>query len=104
MKRTGWFPAPNDLSAYGYVELVSHENGAAHLGALTALLMVASRAMPRRGLLIREDGRPHTAESLSRVTRLPESLFATAIECFTKIGLLEVADADLHEISDLPPH
>jgi hypothetical protein len=104
MKRTGWFPAPNDLSADGYVELVSHEDGAAHLGAWTALLMVASRAKPRRGLLIREDGRPHTAESLSRVTRLPEPLLAAAIECLLKIGLLEVAEADLHEISDLPSH
>ena len=34
MKRTDWFPAPNDLSAYAYVELVSHEQGAAHFGAL----------------------------------------------------------------------
>ena len=68
--RTKWFPAPNDLSADGYVELVAHEDGPAHLGVWTALLMVASRAKPR-GTLVRDDGRPHTAESLALVTRLP---------------------------------
>jgi len=104
MKRTGWFPVPNDLSADGYVELVSHENGAAHLGAWTALLMVASKAKPRRGFLVREDGRPHTAELLSLVTRLPSSILEIAIKRLLEIGLLEVVDVDSHEISELPPH
>jgi len=104
MKRTGWFPAPNDLSGDGYVELVSHENGAAHLGARTALLMVASKAKPRRGLLVREDGRPHTAESLSLITRLPASILEIAIKRLLEIGLLEVVDVDSREISELPPH
>ena len=61
LARTNWFPAPNDLSANGYVELVSHVDGAAHLGVWIGLLMVASRAKPR-GLLTREDGRPHALE------------------------------------------
>ena len=42
MKRTGWFPVPNDLSANSYVELVSHDDGPAHFGTWVALLMVAS--------------------------------------------------------------
>ena len=104
MKRTGWFPVPNDLSADGYVELVAHEDGAAHLGAWTALLMVASKAKPRRGLLVREDGRPHTAESLSLVTRLPVPILETAIKHLLEIGLLEIVDVDSNEISELSPH
>jgi len=52
--------------------------------------MVASRAKPR-GCLVREDGQPHTSESLGRVTRLPEQLIAAAIERLLEIGLLEAS-------------
>src|ERR1700693_1290175 len=75
---TTWFPIPNDLSAYGYVELVSHAEGPAHFGVWNALLMVASKAKPR-GLLIREDGQPHTSESLARVTRLPQAVIDACV-------------------------
>jgi hypothetical protein len=88
--RTNWFPAPNDLSANGYVELVSHADGAAHLGVWIGLLMVASRAQPR-GLLVREDGRPYTPESLARVTRLPEQVIRAAVERLLEIRLLEIS-------------
>src|SRR5690242_12654796 len=84
--RTRWFPVPNDLSADWYVDLVTHDEGAAHFGAWHAILMVASRANPR-GTLSRED-RPHDAESLARVTRLPIQLIESAIERLLEIGLL----------------
>ena len=103
MKRTDWFPAPNDLSADSYVELVSHENGAAHLGAWIALLMVASRAKPR-GWLVCADGRPHTPESLARLTRLPEAFVRTAIERLLAIGLLETGEDKPRKNSRLGPH
>jgi hypothetical protein len=104
MKRTDWFPALNDLSADSYVELVGHPEGAAHLGAWHAVLMAASRAKPRRGLLLREDGRPHTPESLARVTRLPEAIVEAAVARLLGIGLLEVVDDDPPQTSNLPPH
>jgi hypothetical protein len=46
--RTAWFPAPNDLGADWYAEIVSDEGGAAHLGVWHALLMVAQSHTPRR--------------------------------------------------------
>jgi hypothetical protein len=104
MKRTNWFPAPNDLSADGYVELVGHQEGAAHLGVWYSILMVASRARPRRGLLLKDDGRPHTAESLASVTRLHETVVMEAIRRLLEIGLLEIVDLDAPETSNLPPH
>jgi len=105
MKRTNWFPAPNDLSADGYVDLVSHQEGAAYLGVWNAILMVASRTrMPRRGLLLKEDGRPHSAESLARVTRLPETVVKEAIPRLLEIGLLELVDPDVSETNNVPPH
>ncbi len=88
LDRTSWVPMPNDLAEDTYVELVSHGDGAAHLGVWHAVLMVASRSRPR-GVLMREDGREHTAESLSLLTRLAKPIVETAIERLLTIGLLE---------------
>ena len=103
MKRTNWFPAPNDLSADSYVELVSNDDGAAHFGVWIALLMVASRTKSR-GSLVWEDGRPHTTESLARLTRLPEVIVRTAIERLLEIGLLEIGGDKSRRKSKLTPH
>jgi DNA-directed RNA polymerase subunit RPC12/RpoP len=51
--------------------------------------MVASRGKPR-GQLVRDDGRPHTPESLARVTRLDDAVIAAAIERLLQIGFLEI--------------
>lgn len=103
MKRTNWFPMPNDLSADSYVELLAHSAGAAHLGVWTAVLMVASRAKPR-GCLTREDGRPHTTESLARVMRLPEQLVKDAIQRLLEIGLLEGLNNKFRRAKGLSSH
>lgn len=104
IKRADWFPASNDLSADAYIELIENEQGAAHFGAWNAILMVVSRARPRCGLLVKKDGQPHTAESLARVTRIPEALFLEAIPRLLQIGLLEIADADSSKMNSLAPH
>lgn len=104
MKRTSWFPAPNDLSSDRYVGLVSHEHGAAHLGIWVAVLMVASRAMPQRGLLAKDDGQPHNAESLALVTRLPEALVDDALQRMLRLRLLEIARSEVPASRDTPPH
>jgi hypothetical protein len=101
--RTAWFPAPNDLGADWYAELVSAEDGAAHLGVWYALLMVASRVTPR-GALVRGDGQAHTAESLARLTRLPEQVIIAAIERLLEIGLLEVGGNKPRKKSNLGSH
>lgn len=101
--KTSWFPIPNDLSAYSYVELVAHADGAAHFGVWNALLMVASKAKPR-GLLIREDRQPHTAESLARVTRLPHDVIEARIVRLLEIGLLETGDNKPRKKSTLRSH
>jgi hypothetical protein len=104
MKRTSWFPAPNDLSSDRYVGLVNHEHGAAHLGIWIAVLMVASKAMPQRGLLAKDDGQPHTAESLALVTRLPEALVDEALQRMLRLRLLEIAGPEVSPSRDTPPH
>jgi hypothetical protein len=103
LERTLWLPVPNDLGEDSYVELVSHEDGAAYLGAWHALLMVASRGRPR-GTLMREDGREHTAESLAVLTRLPKPVVEAAIERLLKIGLLETGAHKPRKKSQLGSH
>jgi len=51
-----------------------------------------------------EDGRPHTAESLARLTRLPEAIVRTAIERLLEIGLLEIGGDKSRRKSKLTPH
>ena len=65
--------------------------------------MVASKAKPR-GLLIREDGQPHTAESLARVTRLPHDVIEACIARLLEIGLLETGDNKPRKKSTLRSH
>ena len=103
LDRTLWLPMPNDLGEDSYVELVSHEDGAAHLGVWHAVLMVASRGRPR-GVLMREDGREHTAESLAVLTRLAKPTVEIAIERLLKIGLLEIRASKSRRKSQLASH
>lgn len=90
LKRLDWVPVPNRFDGDGYTALVDHEDGASHLGAWVVILEVASRCEPR-GTLVRSDGTPHTAVSLSRMSRLPVAVFEAAIPRLLKIGWLTEA-------------
>lgn len=103
LTRTTWVPVPNDLSADWYVELASHEEGAAHFGVWNAILMVASRCSPR-GLLRREDGRPHTSESLARMARLPQAVVEATLARAIEFGLLETLGSKPRKKNELPSH
>jgi len=95
MKRMDWIPVPNKHDGDGYTELLTHKNGTAHYGAWHQILQVASKCAPR-GTLLRDGAgdcrRPHTAESIARITRGDERTIAEAIIRLVKIGWLEVCD------------
>lgn len=88
MKRMDWVPMPVKHDGDGYTELVTHADGAAHFGAWCAIVEVAAKCDPR-GTLLRDGARPHNSDSLSRLTRLPGSVFEVAIERLLGIGWLE---------------
>lgn len=97
MKVMQWVPVPNRHDGDGYTELVSHPNGAAHLGAWLVILQVASRCR-KRGTLLRDDGTPHDEASISRRTRILKSVLEEAIPRLVSIGWLcrkPLADAGL---------
>jgi len=104
LKKLDWVPVPNKMDGDGYTELVDHEDGAAHLGAWTAIVEIASKCEPRG--VLRRAGRnpapacgdvfcvPHDAASLSRLSRLSEKVFVDAIPRLIAIGWLEEVPND----------
>lgn len=80
-----WIALPNNLDNDGYLELVDHPDGAAHFGAWVVILEIASRSKPR-GTLLRNGNRPHTPQSLARISRLPAGLFEAALPRLVSIG------------------
>lgn len=85
LKKMGWVPMPNRHDGDGYTQLILHPNGPAHFGAWCALVEVASRCEPR-GSLLRDSDRAHDTESLSRMTRIPVSVWEEAIPRMVECG------------------
>lgn len=75
-----WVPIPNKQDGLGYGTLLRMPNGPALYGAFVAVVLVASKqCSPRDGHLTdtgRADGCPHTAETLSIKTQMPEKLIS----------------------------
>lgn len=98
-KKLDWVPMPNKMDGDGYTELVELSKGEKeYYGALRfagwcAIVEIASRCEPR-GTLYRNlaDNCGHTAESLSRISRLPIIVFELVFDRAMKIGWLDVID------------
>jgi hypothetical protein len=107
LKRMDWVPIPNRMDGDGYTELVDHPAGAAHLGAWLAILQIASRCDPR-GTLLRDASKPHTPQSLARISRLPAAVFEEAVSRLLDIGWLELeapnlcATNTMHDGAEIP--
>jgi len=86
-------PVKNSHNSDGYTYIMSLENGVTVLGAWLLILEVASKCK-KRGILIRENGEPHTAESIARMTLCPVKIVEQAISilCSHEVGWLEVID------------
>jgi hypothetical protein len=89
LKKLEWLPVPNRLDNDGYLDLVLHPSGPAHLGCWLTILQVASRCYPR-GVLIRDTLAAHDPESLSRITRIPADLVSDAMGRLVSIRWLEI--------------
>ncbi len=83
-----WVPVPNKQDGDGYTELLDHPNGAAHFGAWTAIVQLASKCKPR-GTLARDGSCEHDIQSLARITRIRSEIYEEAIPRILKIGWLE---------------
>jgi hypothetical protein len=88
-----WVPIPNKHDGDGYTALVDRPNGAAMLGCWLVVAQIASKC-GIRGTLLRDNAEPHTAASISRLTRLPQAEIQSLLilASSSEIGWLEVVD------------
>lgn len=91
--RLAWVPVPNKHDGERYSELMIRKDSAEIFAAWILMLQVGSRSQCR-GSLIRDDGRPHTAESLAIKTRGSVEWFKKAIPYLLQIGWLEQVPED----------
>jgi len=105
LKFLDWVPVSNRMDSDGYIELVDHPEGAAHFGIWIGCVMIASRCEnpALRGVLLREDGSPHTTDSIARHCRIPAPLCGIAISRLTSLGWLQ--ELTRSQFNELPkPH
>ncbi len=103
LKNLEWVPIPNSHDGDGFTDLLSRKNGMALFGAWILILELASKCNPR-GVLIRDTHnpapgcgglpKPHTPETIARVTRGQASVFEEAIPVLIEIGWLEFEEQD----------
>lgn len=86
MKEMRWAPIPNGFDGDKISELIE-QGGAPAYGCFVAVVLVASKCQPR-GRLVRANGRPHTAKTLARMTRLDSEEMFKALNLCLDIGLL----------------
>lgn len=92
-----WVKAPTNFAAEHYAELVEGPGGAARYGVWCAIRGLAALCCEdgwhRDGRLVRDDGSPHDAASIARITRLPREAVEDAIPVLIRIGWLEISEA-----------
>ncbi len=93
LKHLDWIRIPTKMDGDGYTELLDHPDGAAHLGAWLAILLIASRCEPR-GTLVRSNGLPHDPVSMSRISRVDPAIFRETLARLYIIGWIECIPND----------
>lgn len=88
-----WVPIPNGHDGDGYCALMQEAKGGEIFAAWILILQVASRCNPR-GKLIRDNGTPHTAQTLAMRTRGKVEWFTTALPILLEIGWLQAEEVE----------
>jgi hypothetical protein len=94
IKKLGWFPVPIKLDGDGYTLIMAESDGVEIFGSWIACGEVAASCEPR-GTLLRHSGIPHSADSLSRITRIPIKIINRMLSfCLEKCKWLELIDLE----------
>jgi hypothetical protein len=106
VEELSWIRIPNRHDGENYTAVVTHQDGAKVFSAFILMAEVASKCDPR-GVLIRGNGRPHTAASLSIITRAPLSWFECALAYLENntdwVEFQEVNEEWQLDVSGMPP-
>jgi hypothetical protein len=107
VEELSWIRIPNRHDGENYTQVVNHQDGAKVFSAFILMAEVASKCDPR-GTLIRGSGHPHTAASLSTVTRAPLEWFTCALSHLANhtdwVEVQEVPDEWQRDVNGLPPN
>lgn len=86
LKHMSWIPIPNNHDGDGYTQVMAEKNGLELFGAWIVIVQTASKCgntAGTRGALIRGNGKPHDAASISRISRAPENKIQAALDYFS---------------------
>ena len=99
LKKTAWVPVPNRMDDLGYIRLVTHPNGASHLGAWIAILEIVSRCDPRGTF-------PHQGaeipQALAEISRLPATVFEEVLPRLSQLQWIEYVGEIPQEGAEIP--
>ena len=102
-----WFACPTKQDGEGYQDLhENHDDGTAHFGAFMAIVELAAKTQPREarwsGCLVKNDGTPHDARSLSRKTHVRKEIIQAALDrLVTEIGWFGKVLVDSQRLMDI---
>jgi hypothetical protein len=104
LKRLEWVSVPIKTDGEGYTALVDHPNAAAHLGAWYAIVEAAAKQTPKENRGRLPGGIPQTfggiCQSLSRMSRLPSTIFREVLPRLMEIGWIEECEP-FHSLTDI---
>lgn len=93
--KLSWVAIPNRHDGETFTNIMGHKDGAIIFAAFILMAEIASKCSPR-GSLIKDNGTPHTASSLSAKCRAPASWFEIAFSYLEKnsdwLDIKEFAD------------
>lgn len=98
VKELGWVPVPNNHDGEAFARLMQRKDAAIVFSSWILILQVASRCDPR-GLLVKANGTPHDAESLSLRTRAPIEWFAKSFPILTEYGWISRKDNQGNDVA-----
>lgn len=86
IQTTSWVPVPNKHDGEGFRTVMAHEKSAEIFAAWILILQVSSKCAVR-GVLVRDDGRPHDAQSLAIKTNGKKEWFESALEVLSSVDV-----------------
>lgn len=102
LKRLDWVAIPNKTDGAGYMELVDHPDGAAHLGAWYAIVEAASKQKVRGNLPGISQDVGGICRAIGKISQLPASVFLDVVPRLLKIGWLEEYQEENQHVTASP--
>jgi hypothetical protein len=96
VKDLSWVPVPNKHDGENFSAIMVHAQGAKIFSGWILILQIASKCK-ERGILKRDNGHPHTPETMAIKTRAPKEWFELALAYLCEnTDWLDVSEVECH--------